>query len=270
MIDVGGTPIACTDTGVPAGSPGAETILFGHGLLFGGWMFAPQIAALRQRYRCVTIDWRGQGGTPGGGDAGMDTLTRDAVGLIERLEIAPVHWVGLSMGGFVGQRVAARHGELLRSLTLLGTSAGAEDPRRVREYRRLATLLRLVGIGPIAGAVKPYLFGPDFRADPEGRRVVAAWQDRLRRGDRAALCGAVRGVTDRAPVEAEITGITVPTLVVVGADDNATPPHEAERIAALIPGARLEVLARCGHTSSLERPDVITGLLERFLTGGRQ
>lgn len=267
MVEVGGTPIAYTDTGAPAGVPGAETILFGHGLLFGGWMFEPQIAALRQHYRCVTIDWRGQGGTPGTGYAGMDTLTRDAVGLIERLGIAPVHWVGLSMGGFVGQRVAARHGQLLRSLTLLGTSAGPEDPGHVREYRRLATLLRLVGIRPIASAVERYLFGPDFLADPGGRRVVAQWRDRLRRGDRAALRDAVRGVTDRASVEQEITAITVPTLVVVGADDNATPPTQSERLAALIPGARLKIVAGCGHTSTLERPEVITGLLARFLAG---
>src|SRR5215470_11987860 len=121
-IEVNGATIAYTDAG-PATAP---TVLFGHGLLFGGWMFGAQIQALRAEYRCVTIDWRGQGGSPPAGRHDMDTLTADAVALIEALALAPVHFVGLSMGGFVGQRLAARHGHLLRSLTLLDTSAGPE------------------------------------------------------------------------------------------------------------------------------------------------
>jgi pimeloyl-ACP methyl ester carboxylesterase len=78
----------------------------------------------------------------------MDSLTGDAVALITELSIAPVHWVGLSMGGFVGQRIAARHGELLRSLTLLDTSADSEEPGKVTERRRLALFQLLFGMRP--------------------------------------------------------------------------------------------------------------------------
>jgi len=95
-----GATIHYTDTGPPAGRPGASTVFFGHGLLFSGWMFRPQIAALQSQYRCVAIDWRGQGGSPACSDGyGMDTLTEDAVALIGLLKVAPVHYVGLSMGG---------------------------------------------------------------------------------------------------------------------------------------------------------------------------
>jgi pimeloyl-ACP methyl ester carboxylesterase len=262
-IDVGDATIAYTDTG----APGASTIVFGHGLLFSGWMFHPQIASLRERHRCVTVDWRGQGDTPAtAGGYDMDTLTGDAVALIRALGAAPVHWVGLSMGGFIGQRIAARHGELLRSLTLLDTSAGPEEPSKVREYKRLASVQRLIGIRPILGKVKSYLFGPAFLADPAGKPTIDEWAGRLSRGDRPGIRKAVLGVADRAPVDQEIAAITVPTLVVVGADDNATPPVQSERIAARIPGARLEVVADCGHTSTLEQPAAITALLDKFLT----
>jgi pimeloyl-ACP methyl ester carboxylesterase len=265
-IDVRGTVISYSDTGTPPGRPDAPTVVFGHGLLFGGWMFRAQVAALRDRYRCVTLDWRGQGETPparGGYD--MDSLTADAAGLIGALGVAPVHWVGLSMGGFVGQRLAVRHGELLRSLTLLDTSAEAEEPDRVRERVVLAWVQVLVGIGPVAGQVKPLLFGPSFLADPASAGVIAEWRRRLRGCRRTAVKDAVLGVARRAAVTGEIGAIAVPTLVVVGADDRATPVDRAERIAGLIPGAQLRVVADCGHSSTLEQPDAISALLAEFL-----
>ncbi|GAA4558403.1 alpha/beta fold hydrolase [Pseudonocardia xishanensis] len=250
--------LASTDTGGDG-----EVVLFGHGLLFGGWMFRAQVAALRARYRCVTVDWPGQGDTPAG-PCDMDTLTARAAQVIRAVG-APVHWVGLSMGGFVGLRLAARHPDLVRSLVLLDTSADAEDPGRAREHRLLALVQRWVGMRPIAGCVAPVVFGPAFLADPANGPVVGEWVGRLARGDRAGIRRAVLAVADRAPVAAELHRITAPTLVVVGADDLATPPDHAERIAAGIRGARLELLSDCGHSSSLERPDAVSALLSEFL-----
>src|SRR5450759_2079283 len=88
---------------------GPETIAFAHGLLLSGRMFESQVRALRDRYRCVTFDFRGQGQskvTASGYD--MDSLADDAAGLIEALGGAPCHFVGLSLAGFVGMRVATR------------------------------------------------------------------------------------------------------------------------------------------------------------------
>lgn len=266
VINLRGTVISYTDTGAPASRPDAPVIVFGHGLLMGGWMFRAQVAALRDRYRCVTIDWRGQGDTPparGGYD--MDSLTADAAGLVSALGLAPVHWVGLSMGGFVGQRLAARHGELLRSLTLLDTSAEAEEPAAVRERALLAWLQVLGGIGPVLGPVKSLLFGPAFLAGPASAEMLAEWRRRLRGCRRTAVKDAVLGVARRAAVTGEIAKISVPVLVVVGADDRATPPEQAERIAGLIPGARLRVVADCGHSSTLEQPAAVSALLAEFL-----
>jgi pimeloyl-ACP methyl ester carboxylesterase len=266
IITADGTPIAYTDTGPPVGRPDAAAVVFGHGLLFGGWMFRPQIDVLRAHYRCITIDWRGQGDTPAtAGGYDMDTLTGDAIAVIRGLGIAPVHWVGLSMGGFIGQRIAARHGALLRSLTLLDTSCEPEDPSKIGEYKRLALAFRLFGAKPVLGKVKPHMFGPSFLADPANAAVIEEWAIRLRHCDRAAVRKAVLGVADRAPVDHEITAITTPTLVVVGADDTATPPPRSERIAELIPAARLHTIANCGHTSSLEQPAVTTALVQEFL-----
>ena len=148
--------------------------MFGHGLLFSGWMFHPQVEALRDRYRCVTIDWRGQGESPAarrGYD--MDTLTADAVTLIEALG-APVHYVGLSMGGFIGQRIAARHGRLLRSLVLLDTSADREPPVAMVKDLGMAAVYPLVGQRPLRSAILREMFGPTFRHAPDAAPVIDA------------------------------------------------------------------------------------------------
>jgi 3-oxoadipate enol-lactonase len=266
-VTIDEVPIAYTDTGSPAGRPDAPAVVFGHGLLFGGWMFRAQIEALRDDYRCVTIDWRGQGDTPPAASGyDMDTLTGDALGVIDALGIGPVHWVGLSMGGFVGQRLAARHGEVLRSLTLLDTSADAERADKGGEYKTMAWVLRRIGLWPIKSRVARHLFGPDFLATPTGRATVDEWAARLRKLDHTAIRQALFGVADRAPTAHEIPAITVPTLIVVGADDRATPPAESQRMADLIPHATLHTIPACGHSSSLEQPTAITELLREFLT----
>ena len=96
---------------------GPETLVFSHGLLWSGYMFHNQIAVLKDRYRCITFDHRGQGQsevTQSGYD--IESLYEDAITLIEVLGCAPCHFVGLSMGGFVGLRVGIRRPDLLKSL----------------------------------------------------------------------------------------------------------------------------------------------------------
>src|SRR5262249_12178580 len=124
----------------------------------------------------------------------------------------------------------------------------------------------LTGIGPLAGAVKRIMFGPAFLADPSHKPVLNEWIGRLRRSRRSAISKAVLAAANRAPVDHELTAISVPTLVIVGADDAAIPPINAERIAAGITGARLETIPDCGHSSTVEQPDAVTELLREFFS----
>ena len=266
LVDANGAQVYITDTGNPAGNPQAPVVVFGHGLLFSGRMFQAQIERLQPSYRCVTIDWRGQGKTPATADGyDMETLFADAVAIIDQLGAGPVHYVGLSMGGFVGIRLAARRPELIRSLSLLDTSAGPEDPDNVKQYRLLATIYRWVGMAPLRGRVKPLMFGPTFLADPASKAAVDAWEHELRSVDRAGMKKAILGVTDRLPVVDEMRKISVPTLVVVGMDDVATPVAKAEVLVAAIAGSTLKTVPDCGHSSTVEQPDALADLLEEFL-----
>jgi 3-oxoadipate enol-lactonase len=266
LLDVNGVRVNITDTGAPTGRPDAPVVVLGHGLLFSTTMWRHQVEVLRGSYRCVAIDWRGQGRTPATRDGyDMDTLYADAVGVIEHLDVGPVHYAGLSMGGFVGLRLGARRPDLLRSLTLIDTSAGPEDPDNIGRYRLLASIYRLVGWRPLKGKVAPIMFSEEFLATPEGRQVMTTWAGELRQQGRSGTRKAILGVTDRLPVTDEIGAITTPTLVIVGTGDVATPTDRSDAITDLVPGAQLVTLPAVGHVSTLEAPDAVNAALLRFL-----
>lgn len=259
----GHTTIAYTDTGVPAGRDDAPVVFFAHGLLFSGLMFQHQIAALKDRYRCVTIDFRGQGNSPralGGYD--MDTLTCDVTELLRHLQIPVVNFVGLSMGGFVGMRLAARNPEIVHSLTLMDTAATAEEPANRTKYKMLAKVYRAAGIKPLRSRVAPIMLAQRNLEAP----WVQDWMTRLERVDRVGTVKAIESVADRDPCEAEAIRIIAPTLVMVGDEDAATPPEKSRRLLELITDSVFHEIPGAGHSSSMESPDEVTAALETFLS----
>jgi 3-oxoadipate enol-lactonase len=248
---------------------GPETVVFAHGLLWSGRMFDAQVAALAGRYRCVTFDFRGQGRSEVTRDGyDMDTLAADAAALIHALGCAPCHFVGLSMGGFIGMRLAARRPELIRSLVLMETSADAEPSANVPRYRLLGAVGRVfgrAGLRLVSGKVMRIMFGRTFLSDPARATERTLWKERMLENDRVGVHRALGGVIDRRPVYGELAKIQVPTVVMVGDEDVATVPGKSERIHAAIAGSRLVVIPGAGHTASVEQPELVTSALEAFL-----
>ncbi|SFN07123.1 alpha/beta fold hydrolase [Nitrosomonas communis] len=260
-IQVNGAKLHYTDEGA-----GPETILFAHGLLWSGQMFEAQVNALKDRYRCITFDFRGQGQsevTRGGYD--METLYQDTVTLIEALGCAPCHFAGLSMGGFIGMRLAAWRPELLRSLILLGTSADAEPEENIPRYNRLNFIARWFGMRLVAAPVMRILFGQSFLADPNRAAQREEWKKYLIANHRIGITRAVKGVIDRQSVYDEIGKIITPALIIVGEEDVATVPAKAERIQARIAGSRLVRVPRAGHSSTIEESEAVNRAIKAFL-----
>ena len=257
---VNGADIFVSQGGPDDGIP----IVFSHGLLFDHSMFDQQAEALQDRYRVVRYDHRGQGRSARTGEnpIAIETLYDDAVALIEKLEIAPCHYVGLSMGGFVAMRVAARRPDLLRSLILLETSPDAED--NAKDYKRLNLVARWLGVRPLVGRVMPMMFGQTFIDDPARAAERERWRNHLVSLDRD-IWRASKGVIERDGCLDELGNITLPTLVIVGEEDMPTPPEKAQRIQRAIAGSQLEIIAGAGHTSTVEQPDLVNAVIERFL-----
>jgi pimeloyl-ACP methyl ester carboxylesterase len=256
-VRVNGVELFYKETG-----QGLETIVFSHGLLMDHSMFEAQRAAFSDRYRVIAYDHRGQGQSedPGRG-YDMETLMTDAANLILALEAGPCHFAGLSMGGFVGMRLAARRPALLRTLTLMNTGSEVEPwPNRVR-YGFLAQLVRLLGTGPFTRVAVNALFSRSTRESPERRAMLEEWTRKLGQRPRN-VADALLGVMQRKEVTAdELGAIRCPTLVIAGEEDTARPPADSEHLAACIPEARLMCIPRCGHSSALEAPEaVIAGI----------
>jgi pimeloyl-ACP methyl ester carboxylesterase len=260
---VNGAELHYVDEGAGAG---AQAILFLHGLLWSGEMFRAQIDALKGTHRCIALDWRGQGQsevTPDGYD--MDTLYADAAALIESLGLKPCHVVGLSMGGFVGMRLAARRPELVRSLVLLETSAEPEPAENVPKYRKLNFVARWFGLGLVKNKVLPIMFGRTFLKDPARAELRETWTKRLVGNHKIGITRAVTGVIERKPILGELGAVKCPTLVMVGDEDVATVPAKAEKITGAISGAKLVRIPRAGHSSTIEEPAFVTEQLQAFL-----
>lgn len=245
---------------------GDETIVFSHGLLFSGLMFGAQIDALKDRYRCITFDHRGQGRS-GVIDDGYDieTLTQDATALIEELGLAPCHFVGLSMGGFVGMRVAARRPELLKSLILIETSAEAEPKENLGRYGLLNLIAQWFGLGIVMSQVMPIMFGKTFLRDRARAKQRKFWRNHIAANDRIGITRAVKGVIGRQSVLNEINTIKLPTLIVIGDEDVATAPEKSDRIHAAISDSKLVTIPNAGHSSPIEEPDRVNAAIEAFL-----
>lgn len=245
---------------------GTETLLFAHGLLWSGRMFADQIAFFKDRYRVIAYDHRGQGQSAvatGGYD--MDTLTEDAVALLDALKIDRCHFAGLSMGGFIGLRLASRHPDRVQSLTLIDTSAQAEPEENIPRYRMLNRIVKMLGVWAVKRPVMKIMFGPSFLADPERLMLRKKWEKELVRNNRN-ITRAVEGVIEREAVPpGALADIQCPTLVLVGAEDVATVPAKSEYLAAHIPNAQLLIIPRAGHTSSVEEPEAVCEAMAAFL-----
>lgn len=225
-------------------------------------MWDPQADALAERFRLVRYDTRGHGGSPvPDGPYSIEHVGHDALALLDHLGIERAHWVGLSLGGMTGMWLAVNAPERLDRLVLLCTSARLGP---AETWRERAETVRAQGTEAVAEAGVGRWLTERFRDEhPDTaawlRDMIAATPD----AGYAACCAVIEHM-DLTPA---LPGITTPTLVIAGAQDPATPPEHAERIAAAVPGARLEVLDPAAHLANVEQPEAVTRLILDHLEG---
>jgi len=241
-----------------------EPVLFLHGLTWDHTMWDAQVAALAGEYRCIALDFIGHGRTP---DVDHDYSFWDLASYVARflddIGVPSAHVVGLSMGGMTAMRLALRHPGRVRSLALLDTDAGTEDPAKAAGYHQLGEAVIAQGWEAVADAVAAVLFGAPYLERSEHRAAVRA---KLTANPRESIAGrALRCVTQRDDIRGQLGQIAVPTTVIVGELDIATPPERSEEIAAAIPGARLVRIPGAGHMSPIEAPEAVTRALREHL-----
>lgn len=242
-----------------------EPLLFLHGFPLHRRMWAPQLAALSPRAHCIAPDIRGFGESTPEPPFTMDQYADDAIALLDTLGVSdPVVVCGLSMGGYIAFALWRRHSTRVRALILADTRATADTPEGRRNRAALIETARSQGSAAIARLHGPTLLSErTLERNPETLDVVRAM---IAAQSSDAIIGASEAMLERPDSTPTLGTISVPTLVVVGANDGVTPPPVAETMQRAIPGSRLERLPLAGHLSNLERPAAFNGVVAEFLS----
>jgi 3-oxoadipate enol-lactonase len=219
----------------------------------------PRLAA---DYRVVALDTRGHGRSPvAPRPYSLADLADDAAAVLDRLGIAHTHWVGLSMGGMVGQAFALRHpGRIDRMVLANTTSSYGPEGRAMWQAR--AKLVAEGGLAAIRDMVATRYFSEEFRArEPD---VVAQVMQRFLETPAEGYLGCCDAIAN-LDFAGDLPRMRARTLVIAGGADAGTPPAMSEAMAAKIPGARLAVIAGAAHLSAVEKPAQFAQLVREFL-----
>jgi 3-oxoadipate enol-lactonase len=227
-------------------------------------MWDPQLAPLHARgLRTIAYDQRGHGASPvPPGPYAIADLGADALALLDHLELDRVSFAGVSIGGMVGQWLAAHTPDRIDAVVLICT--GSHLPPASAWAERAETVTAAGTVEVIADAVVGRWLTPAYAAaHPQQRAELRAMLAATPPAGYVGCCAAIGAMDLRDDVGA----ITAPTLVIGGAQDAAIPNEHQERLAAAIPGARLEILDPGAHVVTVEQADAATALIADHVTG---
>ncbi len=237
----------------------APVLVMAHSIGTSRALFEPVVAALAAKLRVLRYDGRGHGASSvPTGDYGLDRLALDALDLLDGLSLERVHFLGLSLGGAVGQAVASRAPSRIDKLILANTSAYFGPPSSWEQRR---TTVRAQGMsGMVAGTVERGLTAGFTARSPETVATLRTLLEACPVDGYAGSCAALRDCDQRRSIEV----ITAPTLVIGGAHDPSTPPAAAHFLRDHIRGARYAEL-EAAHLSCLEVPDAFAAAVLEFV-----
>ncbi|MEU9309020.1 4-carboxymuconolactone decarboxylase [Streptomyces sp. NBC_00080] len=242
------------------GPEDAPVLILGPSLGTTWHMWDRQVPELAQQWRIFRYDLPGHGGAPAYPVGSVSDLAGRLLATLDALGVQRFGYAGCAFGGAVGVELALRHPERVASLALIAASPrfGTAD-----EFRQRGVIVRTNGLDPIARSSPDRWFTSGFAA---AQPAITEWAVQMVRttdpGCYIAACEALAAFD----VRAEIGLVGVPTLVLVGSDDQVTGPAEARTLVAGIPDARLAVVPGASHLVPVEQPAAVTDLLVRHFS----
>jgi 3-oxoadipate enol-lactonase len=236
-------------------------VTLAHSLAADMSLLETQAKLLARHFRVLQLDLRGHGGSKVAPPYSMAALAGDVQALFDRHGVRETAWVGISLGGMVGLTHALAHPGVITRMVLADTTAGYPQAAHAGWRERIAAV-RQKGMG----AVVEGTIGRWFTAGFAAREPATVERFRAMIGGTApdGFIGCCEAIIDY-DVHARLSEIAVPTLVLVGADDQATTPDMAKAIANGIPGARRQVIEAAAHISNIEQPAIFNAAMEQFL-----
>lgn len=237
-------------------------LLLLHSLALDRHVWDGLLPTLRRHRTVVTVDLRGHGASPPSAEFTIEQMADDVAATLDAAGIERVAVAGLSLGGSVAQAFASRHVDRTSALALIDTTAwyGPDAPA---QWAQRAAKARGSGMRSLSEFQLARWFSDGFRRNHP--QLCQGLLETFARNDLTsyeATCHAL-GAFD---LRDEVTAVRVPTLLIVGSEDPATPPSHAQDLSERIPDASLHVLQGARHLTPVERPEEVAGLLERFLS----
>lgn len=247
----------CVDSG-----GGGEVVVLAHAIGCDHRMWEELVPVLSPAFRVLAFDLRGHGKSPvPRRPYALEEMAADVAAALERREVAKAHWVGLSMGGMVGQAFALEHAARLGRLVLANTTSSYGDEGR-RMWEARAKAVAEGGLAAIKDMVMSRYFSDEFRERHPG--VVAKVARRFLETPVEGYLGCCDAIKE-LDFTADLPRIHARTLVIGGEHDAGTPPAMQEAIANRIAGAKFAVIAGAAHLSAVENPAEFGALVRDFL-----
>ena len=256
-----GVEISYTDTGGHG-----QAVVLSHGFLMDHSMFEPQVAALATRYRVITWDQRGHGGTRATGAFTYWDSAADVLALLDHLGVERAVLAGMSQGGFLSLRAALTAPDRVRALVLIDSQAGQEDPAIAPGYEAIHQAWLDHGPGPVQETVASIILGPGQWDD-----WYAKWSEQYAQwapDDLGQLSWPFRCLMDRDDITGRLTEIACPTLILHGTADAAIPLARAQAVGDGLGGpVTLIAVEGAAHASNVTHPDEVNKAVLEFLSG---
>lgn len=244
------------------GSASAPVVMLSHSLATDLAMWEPQVASLASKYRVLRYDTRGHGGTDApAGAYSLEQLAEDARALLRALGVERTHFIGLSMGGMIGQVLALKYPEMLRSLVLCDTSSRIPPEAWPTWDERI----RVAGAQGMEPHVEPTVgrwFTPPFvSSHAEVADKVRTMIRQTKPQGYIGCCHAIKALD----LTEQLQRIGTPTLIIVGEDDPGTPVAASRTIHERIKGSELVILKSAAHLSNMEQAEAFNQAVAEFL-----
>lgn len=257
IVEIAGNRFAVIDEGT--GTP----IVFVHGFPLSSAMWKHQLAEFQTTHRVIIPDLRGFGESTTSGQEATSLAMHadDLAALLDRLVVTePIVLCGLSMGGYVAFRFWQQHAKRVRALILCDTKATADTEEAAKNRLAMADRVIHEGSQIAADAMLPKLFDA---ATPQS--VIDETYQVMRTTNPRTVAAAQRAMAARPDSTPLLKTITVPTLVIAGAEDQLIKPDEMQAMAAAIPNSQFVTIPHAGHMAPLEQPAAVNAAIQTFL-----
>lgn len=250
---------------IDEGHANSPAIIFIHGFPLSKMMWNKQIEVLKENYHVIAYDIRGHGNTDIGNDNfSIDLFVNDLLSLMDALKIDKTILCGLSMGGYIALKAIEKFPERFIGLVLCDTNCSADTPEGKEKRIKTIETIKENGVEKYAGESLKKLFAPESFS--KHLDEIAIVREMIINTSKQSLYKTLYALAERAETCTSLHKLKVPVLIIVGKDDELTPPDVALMMHEKIKGSKFHIIENAGHLSNLENSEQFNNQISEFLS----